>query len=348
MKGIRLQETGSSDDQLLSEADLALINAIQINPRASWSRLSTVLGVSATTVARRWQHLQDAGLAWTTAALGPRLLEIIRLGFLELDCEPGRAQEAIAWLQQQPHIMTLEHVTGSHNLRALIWSPTAAALSTYLLQELPVAPGIRSVRTQLATSAFATALQWRLQALARDDAAAIVDTHAEPESHRPFDQTDKTLFTLLSHDGRAEVTTLARDLDLSPRTVQRRITRLINAGYMTIRCDLARGRAGWHSGAIFYLSVPDHDVDAIGAKLATWRETRTCVGVSGTANLTVSVGLHSAEDSHEIATRILTRFPAVRILDRRIVLRQYKLYGRLLNAHGASTGAVTINPWHLG
>jgi hypothetical protein len=58
----RITTTGAADTQdpddprlpLLPEADLELIDALQINPRVTWAQLGDVLGVDPVTVTRRW------------------------------------------------------------------------------------------------------------------------------------------------------------------------------------------------------------------------------------------------------------------------------------------------------
>ncbi|MFC7741398.1 AsnC family transcriptional regulator [Nocardiopsis composta] len=50
----------------MHEFDLSLINALQLTPRAAWSDLAPILDVDATTLARRWRRLEEAGLARIT------------------------------------------------------------------------------------------------------------------------------------------------------------------------------------------------------------------------------------------------------------------------------------------
>ncbi|MFE5097537.1 AsnC family protein [Streptomyces sp. NPDC056638] len=50
--------------------DLALVNALQLRPRASWTELAPPLGVTAGTLARRWERLTGEGLAWASAVPG--------------------------------------------------------------------------------------------------------------------------------------------------------------------------------------------------------------------------------------------------------------------------------------
>ncbi|MGW1327901.1 AsnC family protein [Streptomyces antibioticus] len=88
-----------------SETDLQFIPALQIHPRAPWSLVGAVLGVSPATVARRWARLNDAGLAWAT---GYRA------------CEPQSVEDpasAMVIARCRPPIP---------NARPLRWCPTAA------------------------------------------------------------------------------------------------------------------------------------------------------------------------------------------------------------------------------
>ncbi|WP_179014408.1 AsnC family transcriptional regulator [Paenarthrobacter ureafaciens] len=45
------------------ERDLRLLHALQVRPRAPWTALAPVVGADAVTLARRWNVLQDRGLA---------------------------------------------------------------------------------------------------------------------------------------------------------------------------------------------------------------------------------------------------------------------------------------------
>lgn len=55
--------TSSSVDRL----DLALLHALQIAPRASWTRIGQAIGVDPVTAARRWTRLTGEGYGWLTA-----------------------------------------------------------------------------------------------------------------------------------------------------------------------------------------------------------------------------------------------------------------------------------------
>lgn len=342
------QDPDSTVHALLSETDLELIDALQINPRATWAQLGDVLGVDPVTVARRWQRLTSAGEAWATVALGQRQLHTMSVAFLELDCEAGAAVEVAASLAGAGHLISVQHVAGSYDLWVLAVAASLPRLADHLLTDLPQLPGVRKVRTHMATRVFDASRRWRLRVLARGSAAALSPGAAPAESTRPMDDLDRRLFSALSVDGRAPYPELADQVGTTARTVQRRLARLVATGDVDFRCDLARPLAGWRAAAVLWLEMPDDLLEATGRALLAWPETRTCAAVAGPSNMLLTVGLHGASDLHPLATRLRREFPHIRILDRQMVLRQSKLYGRVLDASGRWVRATPIDPWALG
>jgi DNA-binding Lrp family transcriptional regulator len=333
----------------LGEADLELIDAVQINPRASWTELGRVLGVDPVTVARRWQRLETAGEAWVTVALGHFQLHAMSMAFLEVSCEPGAAAEVISTLAAEPHIITIQHVAGEYDLWAIALAPRLTDLSDYLLNRLPRRGGITRVRTHVATRVYDASSRWRLRVLNRDQVKRLsLDPPVARTEVRPLEPADRSLFVALSTDGRRSYRELESMLGVSARTVRRRLDRLVAGGHIAFRCDLARPQAGWHTGAVLWMSVPDERLDDTGRRLLDWAQTRTCAVVNGASNMLLTVGLHSLDELHDLVTRIRIEFPYVTIVDRTTTLRQIKLYGRLLDASGRCVStAVPVDPWAL-
>ena len=107
----------------LSEEDLALINALQIAPRLSWSDASEVLGVHATTLAARWERLRAAGASWTTAHLigDPKQM---CLAFVAVDCEMNRREQVTASLAAVPETTSCSPSSPGHwRTSAPRWCP---------------------------------------------------------------------------------------------------------------------------------------------------------------------------------------------------------------------------------
>jgi len=229
----------------------------------------------------------------------------------------------------------------------LVVAHSPAALADQLLGAVPRMPGVRRVRTSMATRVFDASRRWRLRVLPKDAASSVAAEAGAAASTRGMDAVDRELFVALSTDGRASWTDLAERVELSSRSVQRRIRRLVATGDIDFRCDLARPLAGWHAAAVLWMEVPDQVLEDTGLALLRWPETRTCAAVAGRSNLMLTVGLHSLADLHPLVARLSEAFPHVRIRDRQAVLRQTKLYGRVLDDAGRWVRSVPVDPWTL-
>ncbi len=82
-----------------------------------------------------------------------------------------------------------------------------------------------------------------------------------------------------------------------------------SAGTATSRsgCDVARELAGWHTLALLWLTVPDMELRAVGHRVASWPETRTCAAVASPTNLALFENLRSFEHLEEVLIRIATK-----------------------------------------
>ncbi|MEU2872588.1 AsnC family protein [Streptomyces olivoreticuli] len=108
------------DANLLREDDLALIHALQLRPRASWTELGRVLGADPVTVARRWSRLAGRGEAWVGVSPGPRICEQVCGAFAEIDCAAGATAAVARALTGHAHMLTVERAGGGHDILATV------------------------------------------------------------------------------------------------------------------------------------------------------------------------------------------------------------------------------------
>ncbi|MFD4861729.1 Lrp/AsnC family transcriptional regulator [Streptomyces atratus] len=121
--------------------------------------------------------------------------------------------------------------------------------------------------------------------------------------------------------------------------------RLRQNGDIAFRCDVARELAGWHTMALLWLTVPDMDLRAVGHRVASWPETRMCAAMASPTNLALIVNLRSFEHLEEVLIRIATKCPGVAVTERRLLLRQVKVYGRLVDESGRCVEVIPPDPW---
>ncbi|QIP37645.1 AsnC family transcriptional regulator [Rhodococcus erythropolis] len=209
-----IEET--QDSAVLDDVDLALINCLQLDPRASWRTVGDALKVDPVTVARRWQRLQDSGTAWVSARATGHGRPESCLAFVEVDCTTSNALAIAERLARWPQVLSVEHTSGPGDLTLLVEVRDMAFLSRFLLRSLASVPGIVSSRAHLVTEVFAIGDDWKLQVLDATQRAVMTDRPVRykyaPTDQRhhgkTFDAVDRQLILKLGEDGRSSIAEL--------------------------------------------------------------------------------------------------------------------------------------------
>ncbi|HME76892.1 MAG TPA: AsnC family transcriptional regulator [Mycobacterium sp.] len=100
----------------VDELDIALLDALHLNPLASFEELGTVLDVSPVTAARRWRRLVATGRAWVSSAPGRELP--LKAALFEAECQPGAASAVADEFAAIPQVFSVNITTGQDNLYA--------------------------------------------------------------------------------------------------------------------------------------------------------------------------------------------------------------------------------------
>ncbi|MGV9266732.1 Lrp/AsnC family transcriptional regulator [Kitasatospora sp. NPDC003701] len=333
-------------DVRVDELDLALVNAMQLRPRAPWSLLGQTLGISPVTAARRWQRLSEAGIAWVTAYSLPSPADRGCVAYLDLDCAPDRLWRIADDLAEEPHVLSIEHVSQGCDLVLTAAFTDLAMVSRYSTERLGLLPGVTSVRVRLATGFYAEGIRWRLDSL--DQAQRLELRHDHPAGtgfSTEVREEDRELLIRLGIDGRLDQAELAAATGLSPSTVRRRLDRMAASDTIRFRCEIAARDAGRPVMASYQAVLPPDRLDEVGPQLARLPEARLCVSVTGTHNLALSVWLRSLADGQRLEAALVRRFPDLRVAERRVSLRTAKRMGRVLDADGRAVRAVPMDIW---
>jgi DNA-binding Lrp family transcriptional regulator len=330
----------------VDEVDLALLDALHVNPRASFERLASALGISAVTAARRWQRLSSTGRVWVSSAPGSQLGLVAAV--YEIEARPGAAESVGRYLAQIPQVGSVYLTAGSYDVHALIFASHLGTLTELLFDRLAGAPDVVRARSHIGLEWF-SGVHWRLGAIDTGAEREVRETHdADREPGRgtkTFDPDEHALYLALQHDGRARYRDLAHQLDTSEQQVRRRMTTMTTRGLLTFRTDFTRIEGGWPALPVLWLRVPDELLEQVGGQIGAWRETRICFSVVGAANLFVMVQLHRLGELSSVFAKIRALGDRIEITDQRVVLRPLKSWGRLLDHSGHATGVVPVDPW---
>ncbi|MDG3009625.1 Lrp/AsnC family transcriptional regulator [Rhodococcus sp. D2-41] len=330
---------------VLDEVDIALINALQFDPRAPWSTIGAALGIDPATAARRWSRLVAGGVAWVVAHPGgPQVA-----AFVEVDCAAGQvhatAQAVAAW----PPVLTVEHVSGGRDLLLTVTVPTLGALSRLVTTALGALDGVRATRTHLVTRPHVIGGDWRLRALTPGQRARLgksVPATSGRQITRALTPVERELVQVLSVDARTSLTEIADAIGTSASTVRRRLGSMIEHRSLEFRCDMAQPLSGWPVSLTLWAQAPGDQAPKVAQALAGLAETRVCLGLTGGAsNFLLTAWLRSLEDTERLEQVLADRVPAMRIIDRTVTLSTVKRMGRLLGPDGRAVGVVPLDIW---
>lgn len=332
----------------IDEYDLALVHALQIAPRAPWSAIGAVLGMSAVTTARRWERLAAAGLAWVMGQPGPTLWRHQCLAWVEVECESGALRHVADALVEEAQCSSIEVLAGGRDLYVTVMTEDLRALATFVTTRVDRLPGVRGTRTHIATQTFAEGSQWRLDALSaeqRTRLAAHAVAHVDGAESAVSSEVDRMLVRSLGEDGRRSATDLAASANCSAATARRRTAQLLRSRSVLLRCEVADQLVGWPVTATCWATVRPDGLQSAARVLVTLPELRLCAAVTGPANLVITVRLRAIEDLQQLEVLLARTLPQLTFIDRAVTLAYVKRVGAVLDDNGRRVGTVPVDPW---
>ncbi|MFF2775192.1 Lrp/AsnC family transcriptional regulator [Streptomyces sp. NPDC058052] len=331
-------------ESVLGEADMSLIHALQILPRASWTQLSTVLGTGPDTLARRWEHLTAGGHAWTSLLIARRGTEAALYAWVELECTADSVEATAVELSGDPGTLGVHAVTGGADLILLLIAPDLPALDAYVTGRVRRLPGVLRARTQVVTRMHNRPYRSRVEHLTPAQARLLAEVTAldrrDGARARVVPQVtelDRRLVAELSGDARRSAAELARQCGTSESTVRRRLDVLSAGGALHHHCQPAPRFSGRPVWAMVTAQVAPLDEPATVAALTRVRRTQVITSVTGPHNLAVAMWLGSVEELHEITAGLVRAAPALRITGTAVSMRTYKIGAQVLGADGRRT-----------
>ncbi|GAA4987852.1 Lrp/AsnC family transcriptional regulator [Yinghuangia aomiensis] len=328
----------------LDHVDRALIETLQINPRASWTAVGSVLRIDPVTAARRWQRLEQEGLAWVSVY--PVVDQQMTCALVDIGTKPADRRSVARAIADDPHVYTLERTTGSPGLRAIVVAASLEELTERSLDRMEGIPGVRLVEAHLVTHMYSEGARWRMRELTAAQVAEVHETVPRPPTGvgLPEETVDTALLAALVRNGRATGTELADVLGTTPPTARRRLERAVAGGRIIFRCDVAQSFTEWPVCTTFRAAVRPERLRATAQTLTSLPEIRMCLAVTGRYNLAFSVWLKGLDDAHRLESLLGERLPDLEIGERTVVLRPYKSGGRAVDRSGRAVGAGNLVP----
>lgn len=340
-------------DRMLDELDEALLHALQLTPRASWSTLARILRTDPSTLSRRWSRLTSEGLAWTSCYLLPERIQAytaagsrLRSSFsaIEIRCIAGRRDEVARTLELEPAVVNIECTSGERELTISVAAQTPAALDEYITEHVAPLPGVVSTSTRIIRTVYREGSEWELNALQPAQRRAIEATQADVAglSPAPPSPLAEAVIRSLQEDARRPASDVAREAGISLPLARRTIAALSRSDWVRMRADFAHSLLGWNATVHLWMSLPQDRMEALAEHLDRHPATRLCASALGPDNFVAILWMRELDELDDIENGIRRLFPEAVINDRWMVPRFVKRMGTLFDRDGRRKGFVPV------
>lgn len=322
----------------LDDVDRKIIHALQIEPRAPWSAVSAAVGASAATVARRWNRLQEEGIAWVT---GHRqwLSSTASTTLIEIGTEPNATDSVIAALTPVPAIFTICRTTGARDLLLALRADSTMEGWRFINQFLSRIPGIRSFHTHPIISMSAEGKNWTLRALSQAKAKTIPPAPLpRPRAPRtiPAD-LQRIIVDELSMDGRASATAIGEKWGYQSQRISDAIAVLRAENKLLFRTDVSQAATGFPICVWYFIKAPAATVQQLSKALTQVPEIRVIATTAGRYHLVLAIWLRSLSAIFDFEISLERAAEDARVVDKAVITADVKRTGRLFTEDGLAT-----------
>ncbi|MEU6480103.1 Lrp/AsnC family transcriptional regulator [Streptomyces sp. NPDC047017] len=306
--------------------DLRVLSALEVNARASFSRIGAVLGVSDQTVARRYRRLRAQGGLRVVAVRDPE-----RLGqdqwMLRLRCVPDTAQTIADALAKRPDTHWIALASGGTEVICGTRPRSPGDRDDLLLGKLPRTPSVVEIRAhQLLHRFFGGPDGWvrKFRALTAAETEALrPETPPRPGPAR-IDPEDEPLVAALERDGRAGLPELQRATGRSESAVKRRLTALIASGAVYLDVEYHPELLGHRLGAALWITAAPAALHSVGQALASHAEIAFVTATAGPSNIMATAVAPDTAGLYAYLSGPLGALPGVQHVEATPYLRRVK------------------------
>lgn len=312
---------------MIDAIDRQIVHAMQVDGRAPFSRVATVLGVSEQTVARRWRRLRADGVVRVLGLATPDATE--PSWHIRVRVQPAASGAVADALARRHDVSWVTLTSGGAEITCSTRPRTPRQRDALLLDRLPRTVQVIDLTAYSVLHAFVGGVyEWTgfEDPLTDEQLAALSPAPRAASSPLALDPGDELLFAALATDGRLSYAELAGVTGWSESRVARRVDALRTAGALYFDLEIANELLGHPVSALLWLGVAPSDIALVGESLAREPETAFTAVVTGPANLMVSVTCRDTAHLYRFITERVGALP-VRSLETSTVMRRVKQAG---------------------
>lgn len=306
----------------MDRIDRQIIHCLQRDGRLPFDRIADVLGVSAQTVARRYQALRREGVIKVATVPDPRTSDE-HTWFLRLGVVPRSARQLADLLAARGDVSWVSLVSGGGEITCVCRIDPRDTSENGLLDVLSRTTPVQTLSAAAMMRMFLGGeAEWGAFAdRLSDEQMAMLTRTGRDEQRSPAARAielrpdDEPLLTELARDGRGKPAVLARTLGWPRSRVTARLNELFAAGLLHTEVDIATDFFDSSAAAYVWMTVAPGQLEETGRTLASRHETAFAAAVTGPTNLMCAVNCHDMEALYDYVTTVIGSLPAVRTLD---------------------------------
>ncbi|MCW4467059.1 Lrp/AsnC family transcriptional regulator [Glutamicibacter sp. MNS18] len=314
-------------EPVLNELQQRIVGALQVDGRATWRKIATVLGEPERTVARYGNELLSTGHV-TVAAIRNQLGSVVGT----FSCLPGAARLSVESLAQREDTTYSYLTTGIADVVTEVHYDGDTA--DILTLQLPATPGISQYATYPVLKYFKTIRGWRAGVLTVAEEGAMAGPYGTDRiSWNPdpdLGGQDVQIIDILKRDGRATIESISRQVGISETSASRRLEAILSTAQATIRTLVEPGLMGLPVEAQLWVETSPHLIDGLGTKLAELPQVRYAAALAGDYQLLIDLTLPTQMDLYRFITAPMWGEGQTRIRTA-MVVRARKRGGRLFD-----------------
>ncbi|WP_275947516.1 AsnC family transcriptional regulator [Streptomyces sp. T21Q-yed] len=314
------------ESDTFDKLDLQLLDALEVNGRASFARLGEVLGVSDQTIARRYRRLcAEAGLRVVA------IRDAERLGqdqwTLRLRCVPDSAQVIAEALAKRPDTNWIGIASGGTEVIFGTRPRSQGDRDDLLLGKLPRTPRVLEIRAhQMLHRFYGGPTGWlrKFRVLTDDQVAALRPEALPAPGPARIDADDEPLLAALERDGRATYPELQRATGRSESAVKRRLAALLASAAVYLDVEYRSEAIGYPFAAHLWITTTTAALTSVGEALAAHDEIAHAAATAGPCNMVATVVVRNSADLYAYLSGPLGRLEGVQHVEASPFLRRVK------------------------
>jgi len=314
------------ESHVFDKLDLQVLSALEVNGRASFSRIGAVLGVSDQTVARRYRRLcAEGGLRVVANRDGDALG--LDHWTLRLRCVPDSAQVIAEALAKRADTSWIGLASGGTEVVLGTRPRNDGERDELLLAKLPRTPRVLEIRAYQKLHRFYGGPQgWlrKLDMLAPDQIDALTPDPVPDPGPARIEPQDEPLVAVLERDGRATYPELQRATGRSESAVKRRLATLVASGAIFFDSEFTPETIGHPVYAALWLTVAPAALHSVGQALAAHAPIAHASATAGSSNLIATAVVRSTADLYAYLSGPLGQLEGVQHVEATPYLRNVK------------------------